>query len=1055
MRALIKYFIQHPTIVNLCLFLLIGLGALQLMRTQTTNFPKQRIRFVSVLVPYPGASPAEVETGITVKIEENLEGIQGIDRVTSTSGESFANVLVELTEESDPSTVLAEVKNAVDKINNFPDRADAPIIEKIEVKDVAIGFGVVGEVPLSVKKDYADQIKNELLAYREISDIDVTGLPEEEIEIEVKENELQKYQISFAQLAQAIRLANLETFGGELKTRNNNISIKADNKGYVANELQQIVIKADPTGNRILLGDIAVIRDRFADQPGGRYLQGDAIVTLTVNALSNEDILVSADIVREYIATFNAAHENVQLQVLEDGTVNVKDRIASMMNNGIVGIILVLAVLALFLDRYLAFWVALKIPVAIIGMFILSPIQGMTINVVSLFGFILVLGILVDDGVVIGENIYQWAKDKKVGPLKAALEGTMEMVTPVIISLTTTAVAFSMFFFLPTQAGEFFGEMGFVVVAVLIIAMIESFFFLPAHLAHSKGLRAQHQASKIERWFDGILKFIRDKIYLPVYQRMAIGNRLTALLTIAIFMGCFLASIMLMSSGRVGFTFFPNLDDDAVFIELQLTPGTPVEITEEKLEVIEEAIWEVNKQYSAGRSDGEQVVRFVEQITGPQPNQGKLKVTFLGGEQRGISSFELSNRMRELSPDIPEAESLVFGIGATSAVFGKPISFALISRNLEQLRAAKEALIAKMETRTDIKDISDSDQQGVQEIILELKPAAHLLGMSLGGIMNQVRSGFFGAEVQGLQRGEDEVKVWLRYPKAERQDEDQLRNMRISDGRGNSYLLQDLVELRRQTAALAINHLDGRREIRVEANVANIDVSAPTVIGEIESEFLGEITAKYPAVSYSVEGQNRMSFKMMGAIQVVGSVILLFIFALIVLNFNSFSQALIVFSIFPFALIGVILGHWIQGISLNIFSFVGTIALIGVFVNNSLVFISTLNQRLQEGETWRSTLLSTASTRFRPILLTTITTVAGLGPLIASSSLGAQFLKGPAIAIAYGLSFGLFNVLFLLPAILHVSNGLRVSIHRILRRRVISSEQVEPAVQLLRYQIQD
>ncbi|MEM9933165.1 MAG: efflux RND transporter permease subunit [Bacteroidota bacterium] len=1055
MRAIIKYFIQHPTVVNLCLLLIIGLGFLQLRETQTTNFPKQKIRFITIAVPYPGASPTEVESGITVKVEENLEGIQGIDRVTSTSGENLATILVELTEDSEPNTVLTEVKNAVDKINNFPDRVEAPVVEKVEIKDLAMTMGLVGDIPLAVKKDYADQIKDDLLARPEISDVEVSGLPAEEIEIQIRENDLKSYRLSFVQVAQAVRMANLESFGGEIKTRKQNITIKADSKSYYAKELQNIIIKADPDGNIVYLKDVANVIDRFKDDANGRYLKGKPVVTISVNTLNTEDLLLNAQITRDYLNKFNRTHTNIELVVLEDGTVNVRDRISSMANNGLVGITLVLIVLALFLDRYLAFWVALKIPVAILGMFILVPIQDMTINVVSLFGFILVLGILVDDGVVIGENIYQWAKKKGVSPMKAALEGTMEMLTPVIISLTTTAVAFSLFLLLPTQTGEFFGEMGFVVIATLLVAMIESFFFLPSHLAHSRGLKEGHVPSKIEQAFDTVLVFLKDKLYLPVYRKMAIGSKLLSGVTIVVFIFFFMGAIGLMAGGLVGFTFFPNLDDDAVFIELSLEPGTPVEITQQSLSTIEEAVWKVNEEYTEKRKDGKEVVRFVEQITGPKPNEGKLKVTFLGGEQRGITSFELSNRMRELTPAIPKAESLVFGIGATSAVFGKPVSFALYGRNMEELRAAKEVLKRKMSQREDLKDVSDSDQLGVKELILTPTSQAELLGMNLGMIMGQVRAGFFGEEVQSLQRGEDEVKIWLRYPRNERSRMDQLMSMSINDPRGNTYYLKDLVEIEERTGSLAINHLEGRREIRVEANVANINVSAPGVIAEVEAQVIPEILETYSSVDYSVEGQNRSSFKLIETMALAGPIIMLFIFSLIVLNFNSFSQALIVFSLFPFALIGVILGHLIQGVSLNIFSFVGTIALIGVFVNNSLVFISTLNQKLQEGVNWQQALRETAESRFRPILLTTITTVAGLGPLIASSSIGAQFLKGPAIAIAYGLSFGLFNVLLLLPALLNVSNGVRIGLHNLFNREKASPEQVEPAVQALKYQIQE
>ncbi|MEL7122375.1 MAG: efflux RND transporter permease subunit, partial [Bacteroidota bacterium] len=718
MRSIIKFFIQHPIILNLCVFLIIGLGFIKLTQTQVTYFPKQRIRFLTVLVPYPGASPSEVETGITKKIEDNLEGIEGIDRVTSTSANSLATVVVELTEASDDKAVLAEVKNAVDKINNFPDRAEPPIIEKVKVKDLAMTLGIRGNLPFSAMKDYADVIEDDLLASSAISEIIVEGLPAEEIAVEVRDNDLQRYQLSFFQVVSAVQKANLETFGGEIKTGSNNISIKANNKKYFAKELSEIIVSADVNGRIVRLKDVADIKDQFADVATGRYIENQQVITLSTFALPSEDILEVASITQSYIENFNKNHSGVYLQVLEDGTIKVNDQINTMVNNGLVGILLVLIVLALFLDRYLAFWVALKIPFAIIGMFLIAGIQGLTINVVSLFGFVLVLGILVDDGVVIGENIYQWAKKKGVTPQKAAIEGTMEMLVPVLISLTTTVVAFSLFFFLPTQTGEFFGEMGFVVVAVLLFAMLESFFFLPAHLAHSRGLKANHTPSFIERFFNRVLNFINEKIYLPTYRTLSIGNRWVAVLTLVLFIVMLGGAFSLVGTGKVGFTFFPNLDDDAVFTELQMKPGTPVEVVQNKLTALEEAVWKVNKEYSKDRTDGQQVVQYVERITGPQPNEGKLKITFLTGEERGISSFVLSNAMRDMSPPMPEAESLVFGIGATLAVFGKPVSVALYSQNMEELRLAKDALKEEMGVRTDIKDISDTDQIGVDEIEL-------------------------------------------------------------------------------------------------------------------------------------------------------------------------------------------------------------------------------------------------------------------------------------------------------------------------------------------------
>ncbi|MEO0733351.1 MAG: efflux RND transporter permease subunit, partial [Bacteroidota bacterium] len=859
----------------------------------------------------------------------------------------------------------------------------------------------------------------------------------------------------FQRVAGVVSAANLNTFGGEIKTGQRNISLKADNKGYFAKDLENIIVAANPNGGTVRLRDVATIRDQFKDSPGTRYLGDDRVITLTVNALQDEDVIANAAVARAYVEDFNSRNAAVQLAVIEDGTVQVTDRISSMSSSGITGVFLVLLVLALFLNRYLAFWVALKIPIAIVGSFLLRDIQGLTINVVSLFGFILVLGILVDDGVVIGENIYRWAKEKGVKPAKAALEGTMEMVTPILISISTTAVAFSMFFFLPTQAGEFFGEMGFVVIAVLILAVIESFFFLPAHLAHSKALRDGTKLTKVEQWFNGSVDWVRDKLYRPTVNALA-GRGWLNLLTLLFFIGALGASISLMVTGTVGFTFFPNLDDDAIFIELEMPAGTPEEVTLAKLQSIQEAAYAANEELSAGQPVGEEYIRFVEVFTGPGANQGKLKVTYLSGEKRDISSFALTNAIREKAPPLPEAESVVYGLGAATALFGKPVAFSLRSRNLGKLREARDELKTAMENTPELKDVADNDQAGVQEAVLSLKPAAYNLGLDLATVMNQVRAAYFGVEAQSLQRGDEEVEIWLRYPRHERSTEAQLRDMRIAGPNGGSYPLSEIAELDYSTSVLSINHIAGEREITVDANVASINVSAPNVINKLQEEVIPGLRQKYPEVTYSLEGQNRQSFKMSAAIGAVGPVIFLFIFGLIVLNFNSFSQAFLVFGMYPFALIGVILGHWIHATNLNIFSAVGTIALIGVFTNDSLVFISTFNQLLEEGKSFVESIKEAARSRFRPILLTTVTTVAGLGPLIVSNSLGAQFLKGPAIAIAYGMGFGLFTILLLLPTYLLLTNMVRRGRYKLFNRREAwpAAAAVEPAVRNLANRIE-
>ncbi|MEM1136688.1 MAG: efflux RND transporter permease subunit [Bacteroidota bacterium] len=1055
MKGLIKYFIQHPTLVNLFVFLLAGLGLMQLFQTQSTSFPSQKVRFIDLVVPFPGASPSEVEEGVTAKIEDNLEGINGIDRVTSTSEENRAALQVEMEENADADKLLVEVRNAVDKINNFPQGVEPPSVTKREPMDITMSIGLLGDLPLQTMKDYAEEIKDDLIALPGISNVFVNGIPDEEIEIRIRENDLRAYNLTINDVKVAVQNANLETFGGTIETGEQNISIKADDKGYYAKGLQNIIIRATPNGNVVYLKDVAEIIDQFKDAATARYFINKSTIVVNVYTLNSEDILENAAAAREIVKKFNASHAGVELKILEDGTVNLRSRLNAMIDNGIVGIILVLIVLGLFLDRYLALWVALKIPVAIIGMFVFADIYGMTINVVSLFGFILVLGILVDDGVVIGENIYQHAKEKGKNPLKAALDGTMEMVTPVLISLSTTAVAFTLFLFLPTQAGEFFGEMAFVVIAVLIVALLESFFILPAHLAHSKGLQKETKLTKIEKWATNSMIFLREKLYMPIFNKSVVGKAYPKILTFIVFVLLLVGSVSMVGNGIVNFTFFPNLDDDAVFIELELPPGTPVEVTKAKLAQIEEGTWKVNEKYRDKRKDGKDIVMFVEQITGPLDNQGELKVTFLNGEERGISSFQLSKDIREASPKIPEATRLIYGLGASTAVFGLPVSFALIGKNLDELRKAKEELKAAMKSHPDVKDVSDNDMTGIQELRVKLKPEAELLGLNLASAMSQVRAGFFGMEAQSIQRGDDEVKVWIRYPKEGRNSAAQLMDMRISGPKGNAYLLKDIANVEKKTGTLTINHIEGRREMRLEANVASKNVSAPKAIADIEENILPSILAKYPSVSYSVEGQNRMSFKLIGAISIVGPIVLLFILALIIINCNSFSQGLLVFSLFPFALIGVIFGHWVHGDALSIFSLIGTIALLGVFVNNALVFISTLNDLLKDGKSFNEAIAESARSRFRPIVLTSITTIAGLGPLVFSSSISAQFLKGPAIAMAYGLGFGIFNVLILFPVYLIAFNKLRQLWYNRIRKLKLTPAEVEPAVRKLKYIINE
>ncbi|MCG8372849.1 MAG: efflux RND transporter permease subunit [Balneolales bacterium] len=1049
MKRIIQYFIKHPIMVNLGVGVIIILGFASFSEMRTTLLPKEDVNFITVDVVYRGASPEEVEEGITIKIEDNLQGIQDINRVTSISSENLAQIKIELTEDADANTVLQDVKNAVDKITTFPPDIDEPVVVKQDILNATVNFAITGDLPLQNLKDFAEEIENELLRQEGISQIFVQGYPEEEIEIQVDEETLRNYELTFQHVADAVRNANLDTSGGEIKTDSQRKLIRAEEKEYYARELMDIVVRARPDGQVLTLGDVATLVDRFADEPNRQYLNGEPAVVFQIFSLNDEDILANAEFVNRYIEDFNASHTGVEAVLIEDSTVNLRKRIETLSNNGITGAILVLLVLALFLDKRLAFWVALKIPIALLGMLIISVFYDLTLNQVSMFGAILVLGILVDDGVVIAENIYQHYKEKGKPPFKAAVDATLELMPAVFASLTTTAVAFCLFFFVHGIMGDFFSDVAFVVVATLVVAMIGTFLFLPSQIAHSKALRKDNRQSLIERKFNESLIWVRDHIYGPAVQwvlnKFSWGSVLLGAVLI-------MFSISMINWGWVSVTFFPNVEQDVLEAKLELTPGVNEARVEALLLDIEDAIYHVNEELTGQRRDGRDFVQKVERIIGPKSHEGRIRVTLLPGEDRELLSFEVADMWREKVGEVPEAENLSFGNPAF--LFGAPISIALVGDDLESLRAAKEDLKAELYRRSDLKDVIDTDKQGISEINISLKPEGELLGLSLGMVMQQVRSAFFGFEAQSIQRGDEEIKLWVRYPEENRSSINDIQDMRIQTVTGHAYPLREIANLSFETGVLSINRQDGIREITVEADVANLSVPVPSVLADIEENTLPMILRNYPGVDYTMEGQSRESKKTQNSVRLVLPVFLILMLSLIIVNFKSFNQAFLVVLLLPFSIIGVIIGHIIHGVPLSIFSGIGLIALIGVLINNSLVFIDTYNENIKEGMVFFEAIVETAKSRFRAILLTTITTVAGLGPLIGTGSLGAQFLKPPAISIAYGLAFGTTLTLILLPSLLYINGRIRQLYFRLIKRINAPIEETEPAKLLLKNEVE-
>ena len=1027
MKNLIKNLVQKPMLTDILVGLIVVLGLLTVLGMRSNFLPEERISFINVSVVYRGASPEELEVDVVNKIEDNLDGIKGIRRVTSTSQESFANVKVEILDDADPNEVLQDVTNAVDRITTFPPDVETPTIAKEEILNYTMTIGITGGKSLAELKDYAKNIKDELLFSPNLSQIYISGYPEEEIEVRFRESDLRTYELTFDEVAAAIQKENLKASGGEIKTGTENILLRLNNREYEAQGLRDIVVKTTTDGKSVRIKDIASVHNQFADKPDRTYVNGEQAVIMKIFSRSEEDILDNAEFVNGYIAEFNTSHNGIRAQVIEDKAISLEQAIGTLRNNAWQGILLVFIVLGLFLHPRIAFWVAFKIPVALLGMFVLSNFYDLTINQVSLFGMIVVLGVIVDDGVVVAENIYQKYVDGE-SPLNAAIKGTLEVVPAILASLATTALAFSLFFFLDGQLGDYFSDISFVVCATLLIALIESVFILPIHIARSKALSKDTKRWKLTEKTNQALLSFRDGFYQRTIN-LIVSRPWMGITLVLVF---FVITNVAMGSGLIKGTFFPTIDQDVITAKLELPLGTDESITNARLMQIEKAIWEVNKRYTANRDDGEDVIKYAERVIGPTSDAGLVNIYMMEGDRRGILSFEIADAIREEVGAIPEATNLSYG---SIAVFGKPVSIALLGTNFEEVRDAKKMLRHYLEERTDLKDVTDTDKLGMPELEMELTPKAKFLGLSEAQVFDQIRKGFFGLEAQSLQRGDEEVKVWLRYDKEDRRKIEQLENARFFTPDGKSYPIGELAQFNPIKGVREINHQRGIREVRVEADVASLLTSVPTVLAEAEASVLSDIQQKYPNLKYTLEGEARLSAETQTSSQTPSTIVFILIITIVLLNYRSFGKTIAILSMLPFAFVGVAWGSFIHNVPVSIFSILGMIALWGILINNGLVLISTYNDLIKEGKSAADALKQAAISRFRPIVLTTITTVFGLAPLLLNNSISAQFLKPTAIAIAYGLIFGMVLTLVFLPSVLTSITAFKLFYHRKLRGR--------------------
>lgn len=1043
MKNIITYFIKYPIASNVLLVVLLLFGYFGLGNLRRTFFPETESNIVAIQALYPGASPAEIEEGIILKIEDNLDGLDGIDRITSVSSENIGTVTIEVNTDYKTDVILQDIKNEVARINSFPDGMEPVSVYIMEIPQLAINFALtaVDSNQLSLKelKQVARNVEEDLIQLPAVSKVELEGFPEEEIEVIINDVQLHKYQLGISEISTAIKRNNLEISGGVIKTDQEQILVRGKNKKYFGKELENIVVKVLGGGQVIYLKDIATVNDSWIDSPVRSEFNNKMAVVVNVQYTIHEDMVDIVDAVNEYVANFNESNSSLQAEIINDRSKILKERINLLTENGLLGFVLVVIILSMFLHPRLASWVALGIPISFAGMFIVASFYGISINVISLFGMIIVVGILVDDAIVISENIYQHYEKGK-HPVQAAIDGTMEVFPAVFSAILTTVVAFSIFFFIDGRMGDFFVEMGFVVIFTLIFSLVEGVIILPTHVAHSKALTRKKKdglANKIIQFFTGILDYVKTKWYEPILN----FTLKYPVIAVAITLGSLAVTFSAVPAGLVKVTFFPSIKGDNLKVHLEMQAGTREYITEDRIDFVQEKVWEVNEELK--EKGGEEVIQAIEKTMTEQANVAKLRVLLTPSEERTLTSDQITELILEKTGPISDANKYTI---QDASPFGRAVSIAFYSKDNNELEIIKNSVLSELKQMKTLTNIEASDQKGMQELNLQLKDKAFGLGVTYAEVLSEVRKAFFGEEAQRLQRGLDEVKVWVRFDKANRSSIADLENMTIRL-KGKQYLVKDLVDIKQERGVVKIEHLDGKKTIKIEADLLNEKkTSAGEVIGKIENEILPEILSLHPTVNYSVEGQSREVGKTQRSVKKVGPVVLILIFIIVVLTFRSFSQAAAVFVMVPFGFVGVAWGHFIHDHQISLFSMFGMIALIGVMINDALVFITSFNINMKNGMKFKEALKTTGLSRFRPIVLTSLTTIAGLMPLIFEKSMQAQFLIPMAIAIAYGLIMATVLTLLFLPAVLQLFNWLRWNIIWLRTGKVKGREEIEPAL---------
>ena len=1113
MRKLIQFFIQRPIWGNASIALVLIFGIWAVATMQRSFFPELDPKTIVVSVFYPGASPAEMEEGVTIKVEQAVKGLEGIDEINSNSNENSASVSIKAYQDADIEELLSDVENAVNSISSFPQGAEKPIITRIKTG----GMGsVVAFVGLAAKKegispieltDLATQIERDLLNTKEITEIEKNGFPTKEISVNVRQDDLLRYQISLQEVSAAISQKNLDITAGLIRGGVQEMSIRSNNRVTTAEEIGKILLRTSQSGEGIRIKDVADVEIGYSEASQESTYNGLPSVSFQIKKTTDQDIAKITEALHNYQEKFNEENPEYEFVIFFEFNEMLNQRIDLLTANGIFGLALVLLFLGLFLNIKLSAWVAFGIPFSFMGMFIFGSVYGMSINMISLFGMILVVGILVDDGIVIAENIYaHFEKGKSAS--RAALDGTMEVLSSVFSSVVTTIVAFSVLLFV--EGLEMMREMAFVVIGCLAFSLFEAFIILPAHLAHKKILAEPKEAklslmkgllfffggivliyigaqltelvegniagilfpisvifigavvtyygftkSPLEKIIRGnsdrAIKHVRDVYFRQVVETF-IGKKFKAYnLTFFIPLLITILTIGMFSSKVIGFTFFPDIPPDFFNVDVAFKPGDNKKQTEKFLDIAARVVAEENEKIM--RENGDTLMRYFTSNVGAASNLGQFGnhcgslSVFLDNENSNTPASVLMKRVlaRLEQTNLGKLSQDIY-VGGFKR-FGKEIEIGLTSSEEKDLLLAKEMLKEEMANIDGVINIKDNMPPGRFEVYLDMRPQAEIYGLSKNQVLSQIRAGFFGQEAQRVIIGTDELKIWVRFPKEDRNSLNDLESMPIRNAQGVTIPLNQLCDFRLGRAPESLRRRNGQRIIKVDAECSDPDKVAD-INSVIRKDIIPKVQQIYPSIQSVALGQFERSQKTGNSMAYIFVVALFIMMVILTLHFNSLSQAFLIMLVVPAGFAGAILGHGLVGIPVSILSVFGMIALLGVLLNDAIVFLDRFNQNLAEGSPIKEAALEAALSRFRPILLTSLTTVAGLLPMISETSMQAQFLIPMATSIAFGVLFGTIFILLFYPSGILFWNGCRVRFHQLWHWETPAKESVEPIMKL-------